>query len=287
MRNQAVSAIRIGTSSWSSGDWKGPFYPPGTNSADFLSWYATRFDTVECDATFYHVPRVSTVEGWERKTPPGFLFSAKLPKAITHDAGLVDCDDEVQRFVHTMSHLRSKLGPLLAQFPYIAKGRDPEEYAHGGGFIGRLKCFLERWPTDFDLVVEVRNTRWLAAPLLDLLREHNVSLAISVYYTMPGPERWTEDRNVLTGPWAYARFLGNHRQMDKIVEEQLGRGERDALWSSFAVDRSAEMRRWVRPLAAAAEDGIQTVAYFNNHYAGFGPASATLFTRLWDEIVGA
>ena len=273
MINPDISAIRIGTSSWSSNDWKGPFYPQGMASADFLSWYATRFDTVECDATFYHLPRVSTVEGWERKTPPGFLFSAKLPKAITHEAGLVDCDEQVQAFVRTMSHMGPKLGPLLAQFPYFAKGRDPDEYADGKDFLHRLRGFLGRWPKEFDLVVEVRNTHWLADPLLDLLREHNVSLVHSVYYTMPGPERYRSDRFTQTGPWTYARFLGNHRQMDKLTKT----------WDALVVDRATEMNRWVPALQAAAEGGARAVAYFNNHYAGYGPGSAELFARLWEE----
>ena len=61
--------VRIGTSSWSSEDWKGPFYPRGLRPGDFLAHYATRFDTVECDATFYRIPAPRTVEGWAAKTP--------------------------------------------------------------------------------------------------------------------------------------------------------------------------------------------------------------------------
>jgi uncharacterized protein YecE (DUF72 family) len=55
--------LRIGTSSWSSADWVGPFYPDGADAASYLGHYATHFDTVECDATFYRIPTAKTVDG--------------------------------------------------------------------------------------------------------------------------------------------------------------------------------------------------------------------------------
>ena len=87
--------IRFGASSFSSKDWVGPFYPRGTAAADFLVHYATVFDTVECDATFYGIPARRTVEGWRAKTPEGFLLSSKLPREITHEKGMVDCAEHV------------------------------------------------------------------------------------------------------------------------------------------------------------------------------------------------
>jgi uncharacterized protein YecE (DUF72 family) len=48
--------------------------------ADYLSFYSTRFDTVEVDSTFYAIPTIETVENWARKTPPGFVFSLKAPQ---------------------------------------------------------------------------------------------------------------------------------------------------------------------------------------------------------------
>ena len=52
--------MRIGTSSWSSPDWRGPLYPEGAEAGSFLAHYATHFDTVECDATFYRIPSAKT-----------------------------------------------------------------------------------------------------------------------------------------------------------------------------------------------------------------------------------
>jgi uncharacterized protein YecE (DUF72 family) len=75
-----MTEIRVGTSAFTAAGWEGSFYPVGMRTADFLSYYTTKFDTVEVDSTFYHAPSVATVQGWECKTPPGFSLAAKVPK---------------------------------------------------------------------------------------------------------------------------------------------------------------------------------------------------------------
>jgi uncharacterized protein YecE (DUF72 family) len=77
--------IRLVTSALTAAGWEGAFYPPGMKPADFLSYYATQFDTVEVDSTFYRIPTLSTVKGWYAKTPPWFLFAAKVSQVITHE----------------------------------------------------------------------------------------------------------------------------------------------------------------------------------------------------------
>src|SRR6185437_2970811 len=75
-----MAEIRIGTSAFTAAGWAGSFYPKGMKSTDYLSFYATRFDAVELDNTFYATPAVTTVKSWYAKTPPGFLFAAKVPQ---------------------------------------------------------------------------------------------------------------------------------------------------------------------------------------------------------------
>ena len=62
--------IRLGTSAFTAAGWEGTFYPAGMKSADFLTHYATKFNAVEVDSTFYRTPAISTVKGWYAKTPP-------------------------------------------------------------------------------------------------------------------------------------------------------------------------------------------------------------------------
>ena len=74
------SQILLGTSSFTATGWQGSFYPKGLRPADYLSYYAQHFDTVEIDSTFYATPNVSVVRSWNAKTPEGFLFAAKVPQ---------------------------------------------------------------------------------------------------------------------------------------------------------------------------------------------------------------
>ncbi|NIM00896.1 MAG: DUF72 domain-containing protein [Acidobacteria bacterium] len=273
--------IRLGTSSWSAADWKGPFYPPRARPGDFLRHYAEHFDAVECDATFYATPASRTVEGWRAKTPEGFLLASKLPREITHDRGMVDCADVLRDHLRVMRALGSRLGPIVAQFAYVPRGRDAHEHATGDEFRSRLAAFLESWPRELELAVEVRNRKWIAGPLLDLLRDNGVGLVLPAYYTMPGPSELFAGEDPVTSDLIYVRFLGHHREMDARVARLQAEGKRAGEWSELALDRRDEMREWVEPLRERASAGKRVVTFFNNHYAGYAPGSVFLFGRLW------
>jgi uncharacterized protein YecE (DUF72 family) len=70
--------LHLGTIGWSYNFWKGPFYPQKTPSKDFLTYYSSKFDTVEVDNTFYRIPSEQAVTKWKNQTPEGFLFSFKF-----------------------------------------------------------------------------------------------------------------------------------------------------------------------------------------------------------------
>jgi uncharacterized protein YecE (DUF72 family) len=92
-----MAEIHVGTSAFTAAGWEETFYPKNLTPADFLSYYATKFGTVELDNTFYRTPSISTVQGWNAKTPPGFIFAAKIPQVITHEKVLLDCEDDLNR----------------------------------------------------------------------------------------------------------------------------------------------------------------------------------------------
>ncbi len=73
--------IHLGTSAFTAAGWEGTFYPPGMKPADYLTYYATKFDTVEVDSTFYRTPSASTVTGWARKTPDALHLRRQSPAA--------------------------------------------------------------------------------------------------------------------------------------------------------------------------------------------------------------
>src|ERR1700724_1109706 len=149
-----MTDLRIGTSAFTAAGWPGTFYPKGLSEREYLTYYATKFDTVEVDSTFYRTPTLTTVQGWYSKTPSGFIFAAKVPQKITHEKMLHDCDAEMTEFLNVMNALREKLGPLLLQFGYFNKAA----FAGVNEFLARLVPFLKKLLKDHKFAVEIRNT---------------------------------------------------------------------------------------------------------------------------------
>jgi uncharacterized protein YecE (DUF72 family) len=107
----------IGCSGWSYSAWQGPFYPSDIDDSSWLSYYASVFNYVEIDSSFYRTPNVFTVKSWFNKTPDNFKFTAKFPKVITHDKRLKDVSGELEYFFQSMLPLKEKTLALLIQLP--------------------------------------------------------------------------------------------------------------------------------------------------------------------------
>jgi len=109
-----MPSLYIGTSAFTAAGWEGSFYPLGMKPADYLSFYATRFNSVEVDSTFYRTPSKATVQGWANKTPQGFIFAAKVPQICCDRSYVVLISDRLfsrglgMRQHHIVSSRRSK-----------------------------------------------------------------------------------------------------------------------------------------------------------------------------------
>lgn len=108
------SPLRIGTASWAISSLYAEAMPHG---GSHLERYARRLNAVEINSSFYRPHQRKTYERWARSTPAGFRFSVKMPKAVTHEARLTDCDALLDRFVAEVTGLGDKLGVLLVQLP--------------------------------------------------------------------------------------------------------------------------------------------------------------------------
>ena len=262
--------IRVGTSAFTAAGWEGTFYPAGMQPREFLTCYATKFNTVEVDITFYRTPARSTIIGWANKTPPGFVFALKIPQVITHEKCLEDCDEEFKTFVDTAAGLgREKLGPMLLQFPYFNRTK----FKTGAEFLARLPPFLKKLPKDHQFAIEIRNKNWLDEKFMETLREHNVALAVIDQAWMPGIAQLTSRLDPITSNFTYGRWLGDR----KGIEEQTKVRDR------IIVDRRAAWSRWVDYCYQTTRRGIKVYAYANNHHAGHGPATVALFLELWEK----
>jgi len=164
--------LYVGCPIWSFRGWVGNFYPKGTKAAEYLREYSKRLTTTEGNTTFYAVPAPKTVEGWLAETPESFRFCFKGPKAISHAGKLVDHIDAAREFIRVMSPLASRLGPMFLQLPPRYSPR----------LLGDLESFLEAWPPEVRLGVEVRHLDWFDSPhhesLNQLLTKHKMARVI-------------------------------------------------------------------------------------------------------------
>ena len=129
------SAIRIGVSGWRYPPWRGAFYPDGLRQADELTYTSQKLPTVEINGSFYSLQTPASYAAWYAATPPGFVFSVKGGRFITHMKRLRDIDKPLANFFASgIFRLKEKLGPVLWQFPPNMK-YEPQLFAD---FIGKL-----------------------------------------------------------------------------------------------------------------------------------------------------
>jgi uncharacterized protein YecE (DUF72 family) len=275
----AEQGILAGTSAFTAAGWEGTFYPAGMKAAEYLRFYATRFRTVEVDSTFYGTPKPERVRAWYEKTPADFVFAVKVPQVITHEKALVDCEVEMDDFLQTMALLHEKLGPVLLQFGYFG----PSEIKNGTQFLARLEPFLKRVTGVVGplgrtprFVVEIRNKAWLDEPLLSLLREYQVALALTDHGWMPRPWEVKKQLDLITADFAYVRWLGDRKGIEEITTR----------WDKTVLDRRNDLLHWVEKFRELRRRNLQVYAYANNHYAGNGPRTVKLFWEMYEGAKG-
>ena len=160
--------IQVGTSGYNYPEWRGSFYPEKFSADRMLPYYAERFPTVEINYTFYRMPTETLLAGWVGATPPGFTFTLKAPRRITHEAKLQRCEDAVQTFCRTARTLGSRLAALLFQLPPTLK-KD----------TNLLRGFLELLPEGVRTAFEFRHPSWFDADVYASLRDRNAALCVA------------------------------------------------------------------------------------------------------------
>ena len=229
----------VGCSGWQYRDWRGIVYPKELPQRRWLDHYATLFDTVEVNNTFYRLPPPSTVEGWAAQAPEGFTFALKLGQFGSHRMKLRDAASWLPNHLDRVERLGPKLGPTLVQLPPRWK-RNAE----------RLDEFLSVAPRRLRWAVELRDTSWLHDDVYDVLRRHGAALCI---HDLLPDHPW-----VRTTDWTYVRFHGP----DALSVKYFGRYGGRRLW------RTADR------LAGWLDDGCDVYAYFNNDWHGHAVADA-------------
>jgi uncharacterized protein YecE (DUF72 family) len=244
-RDSDRNRLWIGTSGWTYDGWRGPFYPKRLAKKDWLSWYGTQFPSTEINGSFYRTPSLQAVRAWRDQTPANFLFAWKASKFITHWKRLnkETCQNSIDLMITRLQALQEKAGPVLFQLPpQFEADRD------------RLAGFLRLLPARYRYAFEFRHPSWYAPKVLDVLREHDVSLCLSDHHQAPAP--W-----IVTAGHVYVRGHGpGGRYKDNYPEAALRQ------WADH-------VRRWRR-------QGKKVFAYFDNDQKSAAPADARRLLKI-------
>ncbi len=241
-----MTEVRVGCSGWNYKHWRELIYPKGLPPKKWLDHYATLFDTVEVNATFYRLPRETAVANWVVQSPSRFLFAIKMSRYVTHIKRLREVAPSTAIFYERIAPmLRSpKMGPVLWQFPENFH-RDDDRLAGALDVLppGR-HCF------------EFRHASWFVEDVYSLLRAKRAALVIGDHPKRPfQPHEFTSD-------WTFIRFHTGWRG-------------RNGNYSDSELDEWAErIDRW--------RESMDVYAYFNNDWQGYAVKNGRWLRRRLD-----
>ncbi|HMJ90672.1 MAG TPA: DUF72 domain-containing protein [Candidatus Acidoferrum sp.] len=239
-----MKGVFVGTSGWIYKGWAGTFNPPHLVKTGELAYYATRFNTVEINATFYRLPLESMVKGWRERSPENFIFAVKGSHFITQMKKLNVDRASIKIFFDSAKLLKEKCGPILWQLP-------PNFRFNGE----RLDRFLKMAPKKYRHAVEFRHPSWYDhAETFEILRHHNAAHVPVSSTRMPMNLSVTSD-------FIYLRFHG--------------------LEHGAAHDYTCEeLQPWAAHCRRCIDNGIDVFAYFNNDLNIRAPGNAEMFREM-------
>lgn len=148
-------------------------HPPPYEQASRLTFYASLFNSIEINSSFYKIPQRRTVERWAASVPDTFRFTFKLWKGITHVKGLEFHEADVVSFFTSINAVKEKKGCLLLQFP------PSFNKAYIGPMEHLLGC-IQRHNTsnEWNVAIEFRHTSWYDDEVFKVLHHYNATLVV-------------------------------------------------------------------------------------------------------------
>ena len=268
-----MAPIRLGTCSWADEGLVKDWYPRGVSSpAARLAYYAERFDVVEVDSPFYHLPSPETAAKWAERTPDGFVFHVKASAEMTghKEADRQTAFSEFREALAPLERSGKLRGVLLQYHPRVVKSREAKEE------LAAVRPLLDPLVP----LIEFRHRSWMdedeRADTLSFLERHGLA-----YVSVDSPR--TRASNVLpriaaaTHPVAYVRFHGRNWKTWNIRNAKSSAERFDWMYSA------EELAEWVEPLAELAERSEEAYALMNNNRSDYAPRSAQILRGLLDE----
>ena len=238
---------RVGTSGWVYQGWRGVFYPADLPQNRWYAHYAQDFDTTEINYSFYRLPSEATFERWRNQAPPGFAYSVKANRYLTHLKRLKDAADALERFLGRVRLLGDTLGPILWQLP----PRFPADAARLANFAGLL-------PREMTHVFEFRDPRWFIPSVRSVLEQAHFSFCISDMPDLACP-LWVTSKTV------YMRFHGS----GVVYGGLYGPGG---------------LEKWAQHIRGWSCEDRAVYAYFNNDAFGFAVEDARTLKRMLGDV---
>ena len=182
---------RIGCSGFHYSDWKEVFYPAGLPQRLWFEYYCRYFNTLELNVTFYRFPQLKFLQNWYNISPPGFDFSVKVPRLITHYKRFSDVKRMLSDFYGTSREgLKEKLGAILFQLP--ARMTFSKEL---------LNKIIDALDPSFLNVLEFRDQSWWKTLVYRELKKNKITFCGISHPLLP-------DHAVCNTPTVYYRFHG-------------------------------------------------------------------------------
>jgi uncharacterized protein YecE (DUF72 family) len=192
--------VYVGAAKWGRPDWVNLLYPKGTKAADFLSHYVQHFNSIELNATFHQPHSRETIEKWAAVAGKGFKFCPKVYQSISHWKRLKDAHTERDNFIERMRGFGDKLGPMFLQ---VHDNFGPKS-------LDILQQFLEDWPTDVAMQLELRNTGWFDANAMIEDLYHTMQKRGIGFVITDAAGRRDVVHVRLTNTTAFIRWVGNN-----------------------------------------------------------------------------
>ncbi|MDN2482772.1 DUF72 domain-containing protein [Vibrio agarivorans] len=235
--------MKLGLTLWSHNHWQNSFYGKGTKPAQRLAKYASVFNTVEGNTTFYATPSHQTVLNWYSATGDDFRFTFKLPKSITHEKMLSAVREDTYAFLKVMEPLSEKIGQWTIQLPAAFT------FEH----FGRLKKLHSYFPANAPLGVEVRHKDFFAkgqaeAELNRWLIENSIDRIIM------------DSRPVFAAPPTSEAVIDAHRKKPQVPVHAIATGQRPVIRFIGHPDLTANFaffQPWLTKIPLWIEQGIE------------------------------
>lgn len=248
--------IKIGTCAWSFDDWRGNFYPEKLPQNEWLAWYARFLPAVEIDSTFYATPTLQTIGHWLDATPDTFSFTCKMPREITHERRLRDCDELVRAFLAGIAPLRAKLGPILIQLPPSFTPQRDET---------ALKDFLFNLPRDFSFAVEFRHADWHLPRIVKLFEEERICWVWADASPLAEQNRAPFEFLPQTADCLYIRLLGD------LKTKYRADGSHEHRYGKLMWPRESAIESWAIKIEKHLVETSCVYICASNEYEGSSP----------------